>query len=185
LRCLSRMVCVAAGGKFWAQSGETQEDALGNAKSRILCSDQLLAGQWSISEQSTRTGPRERIGRKTVGAQVQARWGNRWTRWREMAVVCTRARDVWRVVGRQMELDERCRVWGCARARCVCKVARRVRTIGLASVRPISRAPCRATSSIDIGLPQQYVTEKTADTASTRPRGPRGSAAASTSKLPV
>jgi hypothetical protein len=73
LRCLSRMVCVAAGGKFWAQSGETQEDALGKAKSRILYSDQLLACQWSIPEQSTRTGPRERIGRKTVGAQVQAR----------------------------------------------------------------------------------------------------------------
>jgi hypothetical protein len=25
-------------------------------------------------------------------------------------------------VGRQMELDERCRVWGCARASCVCAV---------------------------------------------------------------
>jgi hypothetical protein len=61
-----------------------------------------------------------------------------------MAAVCAEARCVESAVGREMELDERCRVWGCARASasCVrCKVVRRVRTIELVSVRPISREP--------------------------------------------
>jgi hypothetical protein len=68
------------------------------------------------------------------------------------------------VVGRQMELDERCRVWGCARASCVCAVQSSSKsednwTCVCAANQPRARLELPHLSST-LGSHQPYVTER-------------------------
>jgi hypothetical protein len=89
-----------------------------------------------------------------------------------MTKVCAETRGVQSAVGRQMELDKKSCVGLCACELCAVQSSSRLRTIGLGSVRPISRAPSRATSSIDIGLRLECVTEKKMYADSARPIRP-------------
>jgi hypothetical protein len=80
-----------------------------------------------------------------------------------MAIIRAETRCVWSVVGRQMELDKKSCVGLCACELCAVQSSSKTEdnwTWVCAANQP---SPSRATSSINIGHPSQYVTEKRID----------------------